>query len=201
MAKSGKNVPYFTGVERVFELALCLDPGPEDTGVILLDRHWGIHFSGKMDNGSLLHMIIHKTFQTECLVQEMLIPFPGAGKSLSDTLVWLGRFEQAFRMSYKDSFSIPVETFKILRTTVRSFFVPKKKENRTDLPKTKDAIVRKILIERYMEKRGIDVTETDNLTRDAWQALALGIYFMHHVDEFRRTTLAYVFAEEEKRKS
>jgi hypothetical protein len=179
-------VPYFRGISSFHPTVLAIDPGPTYSGFTVLNSAYEIIHCGKWTNEMLRTAIRKGMLSGNALVQEMLIPFGGSGKSVADTLVWLGAFEEAW--ATRNPLSRP--PFKVLRITTRTYFIPKKKELEAIMlanpgyPKVADAQIRYELIRRYTTQYGMDIERHPNLKEDAWQALALAVFFVDKVNEY-----------------
>jgi hypothetical protein len=184
--KKKVQVPYFRGISSFHPTVLAIDPGPIYSGFAVINSNYEIIHCGKWTNEMLRTAIRKSMLSGNALVQEMLIPFGGSGKSVSDTLVWLGIFEEAW--ATRNPISQP--PFKVLRITTRTYFIPKKKElerimaENPGYPKVADAQIRFELIRRYTTHYGMDIERHPNLKDDAWQALALAVFFMDKMNEW-----------------
>jgi len=78
---------------------LCIDPGTETSGVVLIDTETQniIQSWGEINNFALLAMISLDEIESDHMAIEMIASYGMAvGKTTFETCVWIGRFIQAY---------------------------------------------------------------------------------------------------------
>lgn len=142
-------------------MILSLDPGNVETAYVLFDKDGAISRHGKVPNAEITQILREANFQT--CVCEMIASYGMAvGKTVFDTCVWIGRFEQ---ITYDmDKNFIPVFRLDVKLHHCKS-------------PKAKDSNVRQALIDRLGEP-GTKAAPggTYGIKADVWSALAIGLY-------------------------
>ena len=146
---------------------LAVDPGSEHSGWVVFDGRQPLDF-GKSENEAVRLMLV--TGQTpnidrldaQVLVLEMMAPrgMPFSSESM-ETLVWLGRFIEAWNGPFARVFRRDV---KLAMCGVTS---------------AKDAHVRQAVLDRFGGKKAIGTKKAQGplygMKADIWQALALAV--------------------------
>lgn len=149
---------------------IAIDPGNEQSGVVLMsDDYRPVRF-GKLDNDSVLGFM-HEASDAEAVVIEMVSSYGmPVGRSVFDTCVWIGRFT-----ALAIDKGVPYEYIER----------PEVKLNICGQRRAKDANIRQALIDRFAEHD----YETGKGTKkdpdwffgfkaDVWQAYALGVTWL-----------------------
>lgn len=137
---------------------LAIDPGPVESGWCYLRDGKPIEF-GVLDNGLLLGRV--SSVIVDLLAIEMVASYGMAvGKDVFETCVWIGRFQQAWRM--------PNQVQLIYRKTITTHICGRSKANGSE--------IRQALIDRFgpvgtKKKPG----PTYGITSHAWSALAVAV--------------------------
>ena len=155
-------------------LVLAIDPGNEESGYVLLSDHYKPLLHGKLPNDALLFDVASMQFNT--LVLEMVAHYGKgmpAGKTVFDTCVWIGRFQQMAAAR-----GIPTEI--VMRG--------EEKINLCGSAKAKDANIRQALIDRFARTPNGKGTKKEpdffyGFAADAWQAYACGVTWMDKMKE------------------
>lgn len=150
-------------------LLLAIDPGNEASGYALLSDRYEPLLHGKLPNDDLLFDVASMQFDT--LVLEMVSHYGKgmpAGKTVFDTCVWIGRFQQMAAVR-----GIPTEI--ILRG--------EEKINLCGSAQAKDANIRQALIDRFARTINGKGTKKEpdffyGFVADAWQAFAVGVTWL-----------------------
>ncbi len=146
---------------------IAIDPGNVQSAYVLMEDYKPVEF-GKVDNDQLRTLIIRHcdplcASHVDCVVIEMIGHYGTgmpAGKTVFDTCVWIGRFDQV--AGYASM---------ILRPTVKAHLCGS--------ARAKDGNVRQALIDRF----GVVGTKKDpgwfyGFHADIWQAYAVGVTYM-----------------------
>lgn len=145
---------------------LAIDPGPSHSAVVrLADRR--IEFAQIADNSETIRVLRLMTQAT--LVVEMIEPRGVAvGAEVFETAYWVGRFVQTWEDCGMQAVRIP-------RRAVKQYFQAKN-----------DAMIRTAILNEYGGLREIAIGIKKKpgplygITKDLWQALALGLYAHTH---------------------
>ena len=148
---------------------LCIDPGTEESGVIIFDGYNILESYSSFNNNELVSKIRIGSFKCEHLAIEMIASYGMAvGKSTFETCLWIGRFIQAFAGYY--------DYTKIYRKDV--------KMELCGTNRAKDANVRQAIIDLFPSSGGGKTpqigTKKDpgplyGMSSHAWPALGVGI--------------------------
>ena len=141
---------------------IAIDPGNVESAYVVMRDSDGIIEKGKIDNDSMLQKVYEfHEFYPDCeLYIEMVASYGMAvGKSVFDTVFWIGRFFQAY---YK-------EPKLIYRKDV--------KMHHCNSMRAKDGNIRQALIDKYGEP-GTKKAQgfTYGVSKDIWSALAIATY-------------------------
>ena len=150
---------------------LAIDPGTTESAWVLLDG--GLPLAcGQEDNAHVLRRLYQEFPGTHPLAIEMpRARGQPAGNDLFDTLVWIGRFTEAW----------------MAKGTPHTVAVPSRQEivyhlcGVRNVPRA-DAAIRQILIDRYGPGKDKALGTKKHpgplygVKRDIWQALAVGVY-------------------------
>ena len=143
-------------------MILSIDPGNEKSAYTLIDELLKPVDFGIMDNEELLGALAFKDFRAEHFAIEMIASYGMAvGKTVFDTVLWIGRFWQQADMPIKQL---------IYRKDV--------KMNLCHSMKAKDGNIRQALIDRFGE---VGIKKNPGwfygFKSDIWSAYAVGITY------------------------
>jgi len=150
---------------------LCIDPGTETSGVVLIDTETQniIQSWGEINNFALLAMISLDEIESDHMAIEMIASYGMAvGKTTFETCVWIGRFIQAYNKDNENHTCI-------YRGDVKDALCRSRK--------AKDANIRQALIDRYKGTGGGKCPQVGTksspgplygISTHAWPALAIG---------------------------
>lgn len=148
---------------------LALDPGPNETGFVLIWREGGIISKGVKPNDFILNLI-DSTDQSETMIAVETISSYGkmVGNDIFDTCIWVGRFIQ--------SANYPEEVSKVSRRDVKLHIC--------GTTRAKDKDIRAALIERCGEPgTKKNPGPTHGIASHAWAALAVALTVKDTLDE------------------
>lgn len=159
-------------------IILAIDPGNEESGFVLMNGYKPVEF-GKESNISVLARAC--CVEYDYLVIEMVAHYGKgmpAGKTVFDTCVWIGRFEQAAWQRNKE-----------FRIVLRM----EEKMNLCGDSRAKDGNVRQALIDRFAKTPNGKGTKKDKdwfygFREDIWSAYACGVTWL---DKEMREQLIY----------
>lgn len=150
---------------------LAIDPGNIESAWLILDNGKIIAF-GKDDNETVRQMLLTSIETGEHLAIEMIASYGMAvGKTVFDTVFWIGRFVEAWHGKY-DDFTL------IYRKDVKIHLC--------NSMKAKDANIRQALIDRF----GAPGTKankggTYGISKDVWTALSIAVTFADKLAEVK----------------
>jgi len=150
-------------------LVLAIDPGNEQSGYALICDNCRPLQHGKLPNDDLLFDVASMQFDT--LVLEMVSHYGKgmpAGKTVFDTCVWIGRFQQMAAVR-----GIPTHIV----------YRGEEKINLCGSAQAKDANIRQALIDRFARTPNGKGTKKApdffyGFAADAWQAFAVGVTWL-----------------------
>ena len=164
---------------------LAIDPGSEQSGIVVIDEEYHPLWFGKVDNAVLLDTLLSeliKAYAPRKVVIEMISHYGSgmpAGKTVFDTCIAIGRFEQWLF----DNTPIKVSD---IETIKRKEYVAVL----CDSPKAKDANVIQYLIDRFAPNapnRGKGTKKSPSwfygFHADIWQSYALSVFYL---DELKK---------------
>ena len=151
---------------------LAIDAGSTESGYALIEMpDFRLITFGKVENDVLIDMLYEIPYKVDAVALEMVASYGMAvGKTVFETCVWIGRFEQALRDNgYKDINYIYRKDEKI--TLCHSM-------------KAKDSNIRQALIDRYAKhdfKNGKGTKNNQDVfygvSKDVWAAIAVGVTY------------------------
>lgn len=142
-------------------MILSLDPGNVETAYVLLSSTGEIRRHGKVPNAEIVQ-ILRETKYDLCVCEMIASYGMAVGKTVFDTCVWIGRFQQ---IVYD------------LDKNFRPVFRLEVKLHHCKSPKAKDSNVRQALIDRLGEpgtKSNPGITY--GIKADVWSALAIALF-------------------------
>lgn len=148
---------------------LAIDPGSEQSAFVVWDGKQ-ILDKGILENDYLVRALKNYVFRnisiynTILVIEDMVIIFKGAGKEITDTLKWAGRFFEAWGGT--------------------AVFVPRYKVRVAlcGTMQSTDATVRNVLVARFGGKEVAVGKKASpgplyGVKKDMWSALALAVYY------------------------
>jgi len=148
---------------------LAIDPGTTESGFVVWDGEQ-ILDCGKIDNEAMLEYVATKNYDT-LLIEKIVSYGKSVGQTTFDTVFWCGRF-------YQTGFDADKRIELIVRKAVKLHHCDN--DN-----KAKDAKVIQALKDRFepgLEARKKPRGMLKDLKKDAWQALAIAVYF-HDINQ------------------
>ena len=154
-------------------MILGIDPGPTESGWVILNDAKSVDRSGTDANRTVLNLINGwaKSGRGEIAIEMIASYGMAVGKDVFETCVWIGRFVQA------SEWWTSTEPTRIYRRDVKLHLCGN--------PKAKDANIRQALIDLYPREQGGGRTPQIGtktqpgplygVTGDAWAALAVAI--------------------------
>lgn len=151
-------------------MTLAIDPGPTESAYVWLHETPMQHpveimDFGKKPNAEVLNMVSFSSFRTPLVIEQVACYGMPVGEEVFETVYWTGRFAQAW--------SGPVHRIK--RTEVKMHLCHQTKG-------VNDSVIRQRLIDLFGGKdkaigRKGQKGPLHGISKDVWQALALGITF------------------------
>lgn len=119
-----------------------LDPGPAETGVVVLAADSSLQHAAVMDNQHVLGLLVDVEYQAEPVAIEMIASYGmPVGKDVFETCVWIGRFMQrAYRVRNESL------VLRVFRKDVKMHLC--------GTPHAKDTNVRQAIIDLYPASGG-----------------------------------------------
>lgn len=154
-------------------MILGIDPGPTESGWVILNDAKSVDRSGTDANRTVLNLINGwaKSSRGEIAIEMIASYGMAVGKDVFETCVWIGRFVQAC------AWWTSLEPRRVYRRDVKLHLCGN--------PKAKDANIRQALIDLYPREQGGGRTPQIGtkaqpgplygVTGDAWAALAVAI--------------------------
>lgn len=154
---------------------LCIDPGPEYSGVVIMDGKTILEIYPKVANNTILEDIF-VFCDAKMMVIEMIASYGmSVGQSVFETCVWIGRFEQAFGERPTEMCQIR----RIYRKDVKMYLC--------NSMQAKDTNIRRAILDMYPETGGGKTPQIGTekkpgplygVSKHAWAALAVGLTFL-----------------------
>lgn len=151
---------------------LAIDTGNTESGYAIIEMpEFRLVNFGKVENNELLNMLPLSPYKIDTIALEMVASYGMAvGKTVFDTCVWIGRFEQQLRNAgYED---------------INYIYRKDEKINLCGSMKAKDSNIRQALIDRYATfdfKNGKGVKKNPDVfygvSKDVWAAIAVGVTY------------------------
>lgn len=167
------------------KVVFAIDPGNEMSGYVLVDKETLKPISfGKVENrvifGLITHSLLDYGFENVEFAIEMIASYGMAvGKSVFDTCVWIGRFEQHIIGKANELLANPI--YPIIE------FIYRKDEKLTICgnSRAKDSNIRQALIDEFAEfdfKNGKGTKKKQDFfygfSKDMWQAFAVAYTYV-----------------------
>ena len=145
----------------------AIDPGSEKSGAVEWDsKKEEVISADKIDNTFLLDKIRnYSTVSADIIVCEMIGHYGTgmpAGKTVFDTCVWIGNFQEASKLDFE----------LVLRPTIKA--------HHCNSSRAKDSNIVQALKDRFepdLQPRCRPKGKLKGVKADAWQALALAVYW------------------------
>jgi len=156
---------------------LCIDPGPERSGVVEMNNMHVISAHAESENHCVLDKIAQGGF-SKILIEMIASYGMPVGRDVFETCVWIGRFVQH---------SGDVRPKYIYRRNV--------KLQLCDDPRAKDANIRQAILDRYPATGGGKTPQVGTkkqpgplygVKSHSWSALALGIYWLERLKMLKK---------------
>ena len=155
-------------------MILAIDPGNEESGYVFTDDNLKPIVKEKISNISLMDLILSGTFTNNSYTHvaiEMVASYGMAvGKTVFDTCVWIGRFQQALE--------------NITGEPVRFIYRKDEKMNICHTMKAKDSNIVQALIDRFAQgvrNKGKGTKKEPGwfygFKKDIWQAYAVAVTY------------------------
>lgn len=147
-------------------MILAIDPGNIESAYVILDKNLKPIKFGKISNYHLVDMLrkgdFNNAYPIEHFAIEMIanMGMSAVGRTLFDTCVWIGRFIEAYKLSYS------------------YIYRREEKINLCGTMKAKDGNIRQALIDRF----GVVGTKKSpgwfyGVSKDVWAAIAVGVTY------------------------
>ena len=173
-------------------ILLAIDPGSEKSALVLYDTERATPRDAKIvPNRAVIGHII--SLYTDALAIEMIASYGMAvGKTVFETCVWIGRFDQAYRMASSKDADL------IYRLQV--------KQTICHDSRAKDSNIRRALIDRFPATGGGKTPQVGTkgqpgplygFKADMWAALGVAVTWAEQHSDITLATAAALLAEQE----